>query len=590
MKPEALLFCILSGAHALPWSTLDTTLGGRLKPATPLALPCFTSYSGKPNAVNETSCTTTRENWKMNDLHVSTAGSYMNLQSEMCLSDPVDQCLIDNTISPAPLPAGNTSCNQGSIPSYYIDVTGAGDVVAAFDFARKHRVRLSIKNSGHDFMMRNTGKGSLSLWTHNLQHIAYHPSFTPKGCNASFGAAMTVAAGVDGNTAHEFADAHNSTIIGPYSPSVTVSAGWLMGGGHGVLAPVYGLGVDRVLEFHIVTPDGIERTVNACQDPDLFFALRGGGGGTFGVVLSATHRVEPRIPIVFADIHLPSNISSETALKWVKMLIDESLDWGSAGWGGHVAGTYVTHFNPLPALTADNGTAARAAFRRLTDFALSLGGTSNVNVYPSWLAIWNKFLLPYDALQAGAAGMASSRLLPADIFATEEGRESIIDYLRAAQDLGFNPVNFYTPVTTPFVYQRGQNTSAGSVDRGTSVTPAWYHSLWHLQTIGSMAWNSSYADRLNYLTHLTNATIQAEALAGPTAGSHFNEANPFASGWQESYWGTENYEKLLQIKKKYDPHRLLKCWKCIGFEEEDISSAQFACQGKLQLDVDRAFS
>ncbi|KAI1506305.1 hypothetical protein F5X99DRAFT_404370 [Biscogniauxia marginata] len=594
MKPSELFPCLLVGVgigvSASPWPSLNATLGGRLKIATPLALPCFASYGGRPNYVDQPLCATVREGWKTNDLRVSTAGSFMNLQSEMCLSDPADQCLVDNTVSPAGIPSGNSTCNQGSVPSYYIQVAGAEDVAAAFKFAGEHGVRLTIKNSGHDFMMRNSGKDSLSLWTHHLQDLAYHESFIPQGCKENLGAVMTAGVGVDGNTAHYFADAHDSMIIGLYSPTVPVSAGWVMGGGHGVLAPVYGLGVDRVVEFHIVTPDGVERTVNACQDPDLFWALRGGGGGTFGVVLSATHRVEPKIPLAFADIHLPSNITSETALEWIQILVEESLDWGEAGWGGHVGGTFVTHFNPLPALTRDNGTAARAAFKRPSEFALARGGTVNIAVYSSWLEIWERFLLPLDSEQGGNAGMGSSRLLPPELFATPAGHAQILGYIRYAQTLGFDPVGFYTPVSTPFTYGRIKSAAVDGPDRGTSVHPAWYRSLWHLQTIGSLAWNSTYPERLAFLTNLTSATRAAEVLAGPRAGTHFNEANPFAAGWRDSYWGRDNYERLARVKRRYDPRGLLKCWKCVGFEDADVRAGRFVCQGRLQGDVDRAFA
>ena len=63
------------------------------------------------------------------------------------------------------------------------------------------------------------------------------------------------------------------------------------------MSPALGLGVDRVLQFKIVTPDGKYRTVNQCQNQDLFFALRGGGGGTFGVVLETSHVASPRVTV-----------------------------------------------------------------------------------------------------------------------------------------------------------------------------------------------------------------------------------------------------------------------------------------------------
>ena len=111
---------------------------------------------------------------------------------------------------------------------------------------------------------------------------------------------------------YAFADAHNVTAIGGYHQ--TVGTGYflvrfllfcrkrlptseLQGGGHSVLSPVYGLGVDRVAQIKIVTPDGRFRTVNECQDSDLFWALRGGGGSAFGVVTELTMRVEPRLTL-----------------------------------------------------------------------------------------------------------------------------------------------------------------------------------------------------------------------------------------------------------------------------------------------------
>ncbi len=69
--------------------------------------------------------------------------------------------------------------------------------------------------------------------------------------------------------------------------------GHFSSGGHGPLSSSYGLAVDNVLEIRIVTPDGELCTVNPCLNPDLFWALRGGGGGTFGVVTSVTMKAYP---------------------------------------------------------------------------------------------------------------------------------------------------------------------------------------------------------------------------------------------------------------------------------------------------------
>lgn len=115
-------------------------------------------------------------------------------------------------------------------------------------------------------------------------------------------------------TIYTFAAANNVTVVAGADPGVGISGGWAMvssnvsasttsfknsfqAGGHSGLSPSLGLGVDRVLEFKIVTPDGQYRTANKYQNTDLFFALRGGGGGTFGVVLESTHIASPQVTI-----------------------------------------------------------------------------------------------------------------------------------------------------------------------------------------------------------------------------------------------------------------------------------------------------
>ena len=82
-------------------------------------------------------------------------------------------------------------------------------------------VEISVKNSGHDYMTRSSGKGTLNLWTHSLQGMTYHSDFKPSGSSHKKGPAMTVMAGVQALDAYNFADAHDSIIMGPYAPSVT---------------------------------------------------------------------------------------------------------------------------------------------------------------------------------------------------------------------------------------------------------------------------------------------------------------------------------------------------------------------------------
>ncbi|KAI0146228.1 FAD-binding domain-containing protein [Xylariaceae sp. FL1272] len=570
------------------WDALNATVGGRLHLNTPLAVPCFTDYNGRQVELDEDRCTTIRENYIVAGFRANYSSGYYYSQGEICLSDPSDACTLESSLTPAALPVPGSSCNQGSLPSYYINVQQSSDITAAMAFCNATGIPLAVKNSGHDYQTRSSQKGSLMLWMHNLKHMVHHNNFMPMGCSvgSGHGRAMTVATGVSSQEAVEFASHHNSTILVAYSPEIAISGGWLLGGGHSVLSPVYGLGVDRVVEFKIVTPDGVLRVVNQCQDPHLFWALRG-GGSTFGVVLEATHRVEPTLPIAIAHITLPTNASEATSLEWLELMAREALSWGRDGWGGHVAGMWMTHMNPLPEIAnlEDNATAAKDSVRKATDFALSVGGTSSVEVLPDFFSAWNKYIK--TTVGGASPQVPTSRLIPQSLFTNEEGIAAIMGYFRAAKELGSDPRSAYVPATTPFVAQNkyaGQRPNT-SVQTHTSVHPAWYRTLWSITGGAILPWNATYAVRLRNLTSATRLTILSERLTGDAGASYPNEANPFAHSWRKSGWG-DNYERLMKVKKQYDPNTLLKCWKCIGFEDEDITTDRYHCLGKLQQDID----
>lgn len=155
-----------------PWAAFNASLNGWLQYQVPLALPCFSKYNEAPNAMDQPLCSQTRENYTSPSVCVREAGVAMNSQNDVCLSFPDDQCLIDNTASPASLPTSNSSGNQGNLGSYVLEVQDETDIIAAFDFACQYGIPLLIKNTGHDYMTRNGRKGSLILWVHNLRRAS----------------------------------------------------------------------------------------------------------------------------------------------------------------------------------------------------------------------------------------------------------------------------------------------------------------------------------------------------------------------------------------------------------------------------------
>jgi hypothetical protein len=80
--------------------------------------------------------------------------------------------------------------------------------------------------------------------------------------------------------------------------------GYLTGGGHSPLSTAYGMAADNILELTVITPSGLKLTVNECQHPDLFYAFRGGGGSTFGVMTHVTLKTYPTPQVAVLSLQL----------------------------------------------------------------------------------------------------------------------------------------------------------------------------------------------------------------------------------------------------------------------------------------------
>lgn len=249
---------------------------------------------------------------------------------------------------------------------------------------------------------------------------------------------------------------------------------------------------------------------------------------------------------------------------------------------------YLTHVNPLPRFangSDGNVSAAAQSMRAATEFVAAHGGTGVVEVLPSWSDVWEKYIKP-QARPVGVMTLLADRLWPQSLFETEAGQEAVVGFVKALAQRGRDPRATYIPADSPFLVPG----SSDGYDTDTSAHPAWYSSLWNFGSTGTLAWNSSYEDRLQAYANLTEMTEMAKQLTGPDGGAYVHETNPFTTDWKESFWGP-NYGRLLRIKKKYDPDMLLRCWKCIGFSDSDVEAhSMFDCQSPVQKYIDSMFS
>ncbi|KAJ7302250.1 isoamyl alcohol oxidase [Mycena albidolilacea] len=550
----------LARPSAKDWQEFADSLDGRLHTALPVAAPCFPIVNGHNSTVDPEACAAVQAGYGSAEFRSARYPAYMWTQWETCQRTN-EKCLLDTTNTSNPL-ASAVPCEQGYVSKYYVAVSGPEDIQKAFAFAAKTGIHLSIKASGHDYKGRSGSKGSLNLWTRNLTKLSHTPVFVPEGGNQSFLHAITLGAGVPTEDLYKFADDNNLTVVGGYAQTIAASGGWVMGGGHSILSPVLGLGVDRVLQFKIVTPDGKYRVANSFTNPDLFWALRGGGGSTFGVVLESTFLAEPRMKLQVAAMSF--NRTATNYQPWLKLVVDESYKWGTEGWGGHIRTNAPGLINVNPLLTLEEAT---ESVMNAADFVRAQNGSVVVEELPSWQAFFAKYVLTAEA-RPGVAATLTSRIIPAALFTTESGKAALTStMIQMIDQYGVNP---YIQVGTPFLFKGSANT--------TSVTPAWRDGLWLMAGQTSWQFNATIPEIRTQFQIAHNVTQLVQDIS-PASGAYFNEGDLYQTNHEENFWGP-NYSALLAIKKKYDPYSLLDCWQCVGWK--GAQNARYDCYLSLE--------
>ena len=166
-------------------------------------------------------------------------------------------------------------CTIGYYPVYVVNVSTPEHAAAAVRFASEKNLRLNIKNTGHDFLGRSTARGALSIWTAHLKDIEIIDRYS--GRTAYTGSAVKVGAGVSTVEVYEATDKVGKMVIGGEQPTVGFGGGYMAGGGHSPLSSLHGMAADAVLQFDIVLANGTLITVDQESNPDLYWAVRGGG-------------------------------------------------------------------------------------------------------------------------------------------------------------------------------------------------------------------------------------------------------------------------------------------------------------------------
>jgi hypothetical protein len=485
--------------------------------------------------------------------------------------------------SPTALINETAACQQGNIPSFYLDVRSVSDVQRALAFAKNHNISVIVKNSGHDYKGRSAGPGCLALWIYNYTpEPVFDKNFIPDGCTGTVGDVVTFGAGQGFNDVYAFAAQNNVTIVGGSSETVAPAGGWITGGGHSGLSPVYGLGVDNVQQLRVVLPNGTYVTANRCQNQDIFFALRGGGGGTFGVNMEMSTLAYPQLPIQWANVPFV-NLNESMQFQLMTILVENANTWFDAGWGGYAypartAQSFPVTPQPFSVTLMNprlNRCEAAASLAPLFAFAESLHVIYNLTTYSSFYDLYVEYI-KNSLVMTGNYGIAqASRLIPRSNFEGPVNQTELVNTLiKAVTNTSAVPLSLMLLLVTP---------ARDIQDSDSAITPAWRRSTWHV--ISATNWNPAKVTAAQIKASFRAVTRSMEPLRNitPGGGAYLNEGDTFEPDPVGAFWGDNNYQRLLQIKHELDPQNVMQVHGGIGWNP---GAPLFSCYPKIYEEAD----
>ena len=241
------------------WPKLNEAVGGNLIPVRPLFAACAT-----------------------NEKSAVCQDVFGNIRNPFYVGDQPGGTQVSGWLdawSPAP-------------SAFAIKARNSADVAAAVKFAHNNSVRLAIKGTGHSYQGTSSAPDSLLIWTRGMNKVTVHEGFVPQGCGGRIAPspAVTAEAGAVWIDLYHAVTNDAGRYVQGGGCADTGVAGLVQSGGFGSFSKGFGSAAAGLLEAEIVTADGSILTVNACNNADLFWAIKGGGGGSWGVVTKLTLR------------------------------------------------------------------------------------------------------------------------------------------------------------------------------------------------------------------------------------------------------------------------------------------------------------
>jgi FAD/FMN-containing dehydrogenase len=342
------------------------------------------------------------------------------------------------------------------------------------------------------------------------------------------------------------------------------------------MSNVYGLGVENVLEMEVVTPNGDIVTANTESYPDLFWALRGGGGSTYGITTKITYKVYPMPPFAFYWVAFaPVDPDFDSYYQALSYYYSQSPQFTDFGISGYPVASKWGYVGPLIAPNKTNEEVdaffAPMAERMRKQWNITLEA---IALPPPSLGeiLWPRQAPTTWAEPATQFYTMSSRLIARSAM-TESNLPAIFKFVKTTLE----DDSWHLPYPNmPGIAKRNR-------EWNVSLNPAWLDASMHFiilnNNFDSLKEIRSYYDRLDkYLSVFDTLSVNSAAYVNEVrydpGSAVFDsvltclllcQASPFEKDWKKTFFGSgERYEKLLSIKKKYDPNNTLWCFPCVG--------------------------
>jgi FAD/FMN-containing dehydrogenase len=483
-------------------------------------------------------------------------------------------------------------------PSVYaVAARNADDIAAAVNFARENNLRLVIKGGGHSYQGTSNAPDSLLIWTRHMHDVTIQNDFVARGCKSTFAPqrAVTVGSGTIWLQAYDAV----TTKVGAYVQGggcTTVGvAGLIQSGGFGSFSKHYGMAAAGLLEAEVVTADGKVRIANACTNSDLFWALKGGGGGTFGVVSKLTLRVRD-LPELAGGASFTVKASSDDAYR---RLIRHYV-------GFYREALFNDHWGEQAHFSPDNKLEIRMVYLGLdteesrkvwqpflnwlaqSSTAYTIEAEPEIGSMPFrhwWDVDWSKerhrdvfkadsrsSASPINVWWNGDAGQVGwvvwgfeSLWMPASLL-QDDSQEKLANALFSASRFSKVELHFNKGLA-------GAPSEAIEAAKGTAINPSVCAAF--ALAIVAAGQGPAYPGIPNHEPDAEKGRKAADAVhrcmnelrtVASNSGAYVSESNFFESGFEQSYWDT-NHARLAQIKKKYDPDGLFFVHNGVGSEQ-----------------------